>query len=106
MFRCSIASEPFAHDISQHEMIGILDGTVTRYFGAAAAALPPPPATLVATKDTIELQRCGIFFEECGLARTKGKGTKAAVVSLGANAKCAEQAKLTEKPRGLRSLGT
>ena len=66
MFRCPVASEPYkcfcSHDISQHEMIGVLDGTVTRYFGAAAAALPPPPATPVATKETIELQRRGMFL--------------------------------------------
>ena len=42
-------------------MIGVQDGTLTRYFCAAAAPLPPP-ATPVATKETIELARRGIFL--------------------------------------------
>jgi hypothetical protein len=65
MFRCPDASEPFkcfcTHDISLHERIGVLDGKETRYFGAAAAPLPPP-STPAPTKDTIELQRRGIFM--------------------------------------------
>ena len=40
-------------------MIGVLDGTETRYFGAAAAPLPPPP---VVSKETIELQRREMFL--------------------------------------------
>ena len=63
MFSCPVASEPFTcfctHDISQHEMIGVLDGTETRYFGAAAAPLPMPP---VVSKETIELQRREMFL--------------------------------------------
>ena len=45
MFRCPVASEPYkcfcTHDISQHEMIGVMDGAEVHYFGAAAA-IPPP----------------------------------------------------------------
>ena len=57
-FRCPVASAPYTyfcpHGISQHEMIGVQDGTLTRYFGAAAAP--------VATKETVELARRGIFL--------------------------------------------
>ena len=63
MFRCLDASEPFkcfcTHDTSQHEIIGVLDGKETRYFGAAAPPLPPPP---VVSKETIDLQRREMFL--------------------------------------------
>ena len=39
MFRCPVASEPYkcfcTHDISQHEMIGVMDGAEVRYFWTA-----------------------------------------------------------------------
>ena len=64
MFRCPVASEPYTcfctHDISQHEMISVTDGVVTRFLSDAKNL--PLPATPVATKDTIELQRRGIFL--------------------------------------------
>ena len=66
MFRCPVASEPYkcfcTHDISQHEMIGVMDGAEVRYFGAAAAIPPPAPFAAAATKDTIELQRREMFL--------------------------------------------
>ena len=64
MFRCPVASKPYTcfctHDISQHEMISVTDGVVTRFLSDAKSL--PLPATPVATKDTIELQRRGIFL--------------------------------------------
>ena len=64
MFRCPVASEPYTclctHDISQHEMISVTDGVVTRFLSDAKNL--PPPATPVVTKDTIELQRRGTFL--------------------------------------------
>ena len=64
MFGCSVTSKPYTcfctHDISQHEMISVTDGVVTRFLSDAKILLPP--ATPVATKDTIELQRRGIYL--------------------------------------------
>ena len=40
-------------------MVGVLDGTETRYFGCAAEPLPPPP---VISKETIEIQRREMFL--------------------------------------------
>ena len=58
MFRSPLLSEPYTcfrtHDISQHEMIGVVDGCVTRYFGPAAVV--PTPATPIIPKDTVEAQ--------------------------------------------------
>ena len=63
MFRCPDASEPCTyfctHDISQHEMVGVLDGTDARHLGVAAAPLPPPS---VVSKETIKLQRREMFL--------------------------------------------
>ena len=64
MFRSPLLSEPYTcfctHDISQHEMIGVVDGCVTRYFGPAAVV--PTPATPIIPKDTVEAQRREIFL--------------------------------------------
>ena len=63
MFRISNSDEPFTcfctHDVSVHEIIGVIEGGMTRYFGARAVPLPP---VLLPLKETVESQRRDIFL--------------------------------------------